>query len=109
MNKDLEARHALIDSLEVGDLIRLNSKTRVVRAVGYKRGRVSHIVMSIMRCSWTRRPYTVRCRSDLYKVDLQLVKKGYGISRTELEDLLQQEINDRNLRMLTCCDVVGVP
>lgn len=113
----LDARKALIDSLEVGDLIRLNGKLRVVRGIGrrtYKSplrsSQVYSVTLSIQRCSWTGRPYTVRGRCDLYHAELQVVQKGYGAERGPLEVLLQRDIDNRHgdTRLLECCDVIGV-
>lgn len=103
------ARERLIDSLEVGDLIRLNDKLRVVRGVSKYRGsqRTRCVTFAIRRCSWTRRPDTVRNRFDLYRVRLAIVKKGFGLGTDALSVLLQSDI-DNNTKTLECCDVVGV-
>ena len=109
MKPDRKEREALIDSLQVGDLIRINNLTRVVRGVAHKRGgKVRSITFSIQRCSWTRRPYTVLGRSDLYLCTLHVVKRGYGVQRTGLEALLQKDVEDHNSRILECCDVIGM-
>lgn len=107
-------RLALIDSLEVGDLIRLNGTLRVVRDVSRPPKRSSKgyrnysFTFAILRCSWTHRPYTVRNRVDLYRADLSVVCKGYGAERGPLEVELQREIADDRIRLLECCDVIGV-
>lgn len=112
MKPDRAEREALIDSLEVGDLVEINGRRRIVREVAHARSRdraqVSHITLSIQRCSWTRRPYTVRNRCDLYLCQMRMVRKGYGAERGPLEGLLQKDIENHNLRLLECCDVVGV-
>lgn len=116
---DREARKALIDSLEVGDLISLNGRLRIVRDIGRRPNRKSpllddqvySIVLSIQRCSWTRRPYTVRNRCDLYNENLFIVQKAYGTEHGPLEVMLQDEIEKRSgfdKRILECCDVIGV-
>lgn len=103
------ARTALIDSLEVGDLIRLNSKLRVVRDIGRSRkGRITCLVFAISRCSWTRRPFTVYVRTDLYNARLELVKKGYGLGDDFLSAKLQETIADHSIKDIECCDVIGV-
>lgn len=102
------AREALIDSLEVGDLIRLNNRARVVRAVSKGRdGKTNSIVLSIQAVSWTRKPYTTKVRCDLYLCQLELVKKGYGVGRTELELQLQKDIERVSPCSLSPFDVVG--
>ena len=107
MKPDRVERESLIDSLEVGDLIRINDLKRVVRDVRRRRGKVTHITLSIQRCTWTRRPYTVKNRTDLYLCRLDVVTKGYGVGRTELEAMLQKDISDHNLQLLHCGDVKG--
>ena len=123
---DRAQREALIDKLEAGDLVRLNGKLRVVRAITMfsdrprrgrprrlqRSGRVRSITFSIMRCSWTRQPFTTRSRCDLYLVDLAIVQKAFGCEHGPLDVLLQQQINSRHQphaqRLLECCDVIGV-
>lgn len=111
----LEERKALIDSLQVGDLIRLNGTLRIVRDLGRRTRRsplkseqVYSITCAIRRCSWTRRPYTTINRCDLYHARLEVVRRGYGTEHGPIEVMLQQEIADDNLRILECCDVIGV-
>lgn len=105
-------REALIDSLETGDLIQLNGRLRVVREVTrFEKNpdRLRSITMSIQRCSWTRKPYTVRGRADLYYGNLAIVSKGFGCEHGPLDVLLQQQIESRDApKLLDCCDVVGV-
>lgn len=110
----LTERKALIDSLEVGDLISLNGTLRVVRAIGRRRPKsylkdwqVYSIGLSILRCSWTRRPVTHKGRCDLYHCDLSVVQKGYGVTHTPIEEILQRDI-ETGTRVLECCDVIGV-
>ena len=91
-------RMELIDSLRVGDLIRVNGKLRIVRDTWgppkrSPRGwRVCGVTFAIRRCSWTRRPTTSVDRFSLYRVPLEIVRRGYGTSRTPLGAKLQQEI-----------------
>lgn len=86
----------------------MNSKLRIVRHVGKHRdGRTRSLTFAIRRRSWTRRPTTVYNRVDLYRCELVLVKKDYGLVHSSLEARLQNDI-DFNLRTLTYADVVGV-
>ena len=103
-------REATIDSLSAGDLVRRNGRLRVVRDVARKAGgRVRSVTFSIQRCSWTRRPYTTVGRSDMYAGTLEVVCRGYGVSRGPLEVLLQRDIEAKGAAsLLECCDVVGV-
>ncbi|HET6725856.1 MAG TPA: hypothetical protein VFH85_07620 [Gammaproteobacteria bacterium] len=119
---DTEARierEAMIDSLQVGDLVRFRGALRVVRGVnrfaGYRKSKrkpsqVQSIDFSILRCSWTRRPYTVVSRCDLYRVPLEIVKRGFGTEHGPLDVLLQRDIDARGCApsLLQCCDVIGV-
>jgi hypothetical protein len=100
---------AIIDDLRAGDIVAFNRRVRVVREVTRRRGRVSHVTFSILRCSWTRRPFTTRNRSDLYHVDLMILVRDYPIDATPLEALLYRDImNTREKSVLQCCDVIGV-
>ena len=109
-------REALIDSLQVGDLVRLNGTLRVVRAIGLptpkssrRKDRVYSVTFAIRRCSWTRKGYTVKGRVDLYNCPLEVVKRGFGVNNGPLEAMLQEDIeNRRGHALLECCDVIGV-
>lgn len=103
-------RRALIDSLECGDLVRINGTLRIVRSANRRQpgGKVYTLTFAIRRCSWTHRPYTVMNRAMLYHADLEVIQRGYGAERGPLEIELQAEIADRNRRHMHCCDVIGV-
>jgi hypothetical protein len=112
---ELSARKELIDSLELGDLVRINGTLRVVRDVSpgrFKQAqvRVRSITFSILRCSWTRRPYTVKNRCDLYHAKVEVVQKGFGCEHGPIEVVLQEDITKRfyDKSLLECCDVIGV-
>jgi hypothetical protein len=104
-----EAREALIDSIEDGDLIRLNGTLRVARSVSRREGRVKSITFAIRRCSWTRRPYTVVGRTDMYLKPLEIVAKGFGLCHGPLDMFLQSDVEARGgPSLLQCCDVIGI-
>lgn len=113
---DRAEREALIDSLQVGDLVRVNGTLRVVRGLGIptpkssrRKDRAYSVTFSIRRCSWTRRPYTVVSRCALYNVPLEVVVRGYGTERGPLDVLLQADCDARTgPSLLECCDVIGV-
>lgn len=109
-----------IDELQVGDVLRNDGGFRVVREVtrfghGSRRGvrqfdrlgQVNCITLSILRCSWTKRPYTVMNRYDI-------VYQGYRPAgfRVRLDKPIDAQIaralQDRTEYTMTCCDVVGV-
>lgn len=108
------ARRKIIDTVQNGNLIRVNGRIRVARDVtkGMVAGRfvVKCITMSILTCSWTTRPYTVYNRYDLSAKPFEVVDRsdwrGFGV----MADLLQQDILARHVRspVLKACDVVGV-
>ncbi|AAX84887.1 hypothetical protein [Xanthomonas phage Xp15] len=105
-----EARKSLLKSLEPGDLILVNGSLRIVRDATHKSsGNFGWITLSIMRCSWTRKPYTVKTWSDLYRVNLQVVAKGFGLGGSKLDELIQQDIMNKQSgkTVLECCDVIG--
>ncbi len=112
-----EAREALIDSLQVGDLIRRNGTLRLVRHVtrlheGSGRlnrrdgkrypGRVKSVTFAIRRCSWTGRPVTVIGRVDLYYGTLEIVRRNFPLARSFEEAVLQDEVSLKGPRVLSC-------
>lgn len=111
-------RMELIDSLQVGDLIRVNGALRIVRETWgppkrSPRGwRVYGVVFAIRRCSWTRRPTTSVDRFSLYRIPLEIVRRGYGACRTPLGAKLQAEIHATrgtcDFGDLRCCHVAKV-
>lgn len=109
-----QAQLDLIDTLEIGDLVRLCGRNRIVRDVTRKDGRVRLITFSILRRSWTNKPFTVYSRVDLYG-HLTVVQKGYGAERTDLEKRLQafilkkdRPLADRMQPPIKAEDVIGV-
>lgn len=113
---DRAEREALIDSLQVGDLVRLNGTLRVVRGIGKptpksprKQDKVYSVTFAIRRCSWTRKPYTVKGRVDLYNIPLEIVRRNFGTVHGPMDCLLQQDCDRRNgPTLLECCDVIGI-
>jgi hypothetical protein len=114
MNNKRAERIRLVESLRENDLIRWNGKLRVIRGVtpgtgtGYRRISFS---FSILRCSWTRRPFTTYTRTDLQdlKRPLELVARNYK-DKTVIGQLVNKDIQARSSApsVLECCDVVGV-
>jgi hypothetical protein len=102
-------REVLIDSIQTEDLIRLNGAIRIARSVKRKGGRVKSVIFAIRRCSWTRRPYTVINRADMYLKPLEIVAKGFSLCRGPIDAMLQSDIEARGgPSLLECCDVIGV-
>lgn len=104
-------RYEFLKSLRQWDVIRFNGKLRVVREVKWV-GMRGFFTFSILRCSWTKRPYTVYNSTDLGnpKFNLELVFRNYR-PKLILETVLQKTIQrDQPSRMLelNCCDVVGI-
>lgn len=90
-----------VASLRVGDVLRSPSgKLRTIREVGS-----ASVALSILRCSWTRRPYTVYVASDL--IDWSRTGQRRRL-RSPLDRALALELADRARRKLTCCDVEGI-
>lgn len=112
-------REALIDSLEVGDLVMFRGSLRIVRDVGRFQGyrkskrkprQVQSVVFSIQKCSWTRRPYTVVSRCELYRVPFAIIKRGFGVEHGPIDVLLNRDVlsTKGSPSILQCCDVIGV-
>lgn len=100
------------DKVKVGDVIETRAGTlRVIRQVNRRRGRVQSITLSIRRCSWTTRPYTIYNRHDMKWNGFRPVRK-----RVRLKTLLDKELltcitMDAAAKDLPlhCCDVKGLP
>ena len=99
------------DRIKVGDVLLERNKTqRVVREVSYRKdGFIWGVHFAIKRCSWTRRCYTVLCRSDLKQRGFvpagARVRLDQPIDKKIARDL---EYDNRFNQRLTCCDVEGV-
>jgi hypothetical protein len=101
-------------NIEVGQVLRApNGRLRIVRAVHRSApkktgtvGRATIVMLSILRCSWTRRCYTV------YSV-AELAGSGYSITqaRAKLKGPLNEKINDaieNHSCYPRCYDTVGI-
>lgn len=70
-------------------------------------GFTTHVHLTIMRCSWTRRPYTVKTYCDLQRAGFQPTGK-----RVKIDGLLKRvqcdAMKDHLERELFSWDVVGV-
>jgi len=97
------------DKIQRGDILASPSGLRVVRRVKYtKDGFIYGIVLSILRCSWTRRPYTTVTRSDLGNRGF-LPTGAKASLRATIDQQLDREIGaNEKSRRLYCWDVVGI-
>lgn len=108
------ARRKIIDTVQDGNLIRVNGRIRVARDVTRSmvagRSVVKYITMSILVCSWTTKPYTVYNRYDLSAKPFEVVDRGDWRGFGVMADLLQQDILAKRVSssVLKACDVVGV-
>lgn len=109
-------RRTFLESLQPMDVVRLNGRLRVIRKIErHKQWRPApqhpqriYFWFSIVRCSWTHRPYTVKTMTDLAHVDIELVMRNYT-PKSELEWQLQKDIQARTHKpCLDCCDVKGI-
>jgi hypothetical protein len=93
---------------ERGDM----NRPRIVREVAMSKGKgregfLCAVTFSILRCSWTHRPYTVVCRSDLKCRGF--TPAGVRVtSMTLMDKRLNAAIIDLDNRRLSCCDVRGM-
>lgn len=101
--------------VQVGDVLECNRgrTQRVVRAVSrFNNGDLNCVVFTIMHCSWTG-----ACTTTLTYTDLNY--RGFrptGVRRRLRRRIDKQIAHDANWmtshkdrRLLTCCDVSGVP
>lgn len=81
---------------------------RVVRKVtNGASGFTTYVTFAIMRCSWTRRPYTVMNYIDLKAHGFRPTGIRVKLT-TKMDKELTKDILDKNRRKLYCWDVVGV-
>lgn len=96
-----------IRRIQVGDVLRTDKVFRVVRSVTHHPCGRTSVCFSIRHCSWTRRPITVLCSSDLKS-------RGYrpaGVRvklNTELDAALAEECKMQDKPKIKCCDVRGI-
>lgn len=109
-----------VDQLQVGDVLRRGKDFRVVREVtlnnkknmrGAPRvdrlGKPQMISFSILKCSWTHRPYT--CYNVREVVISGWIPAGFRLKLDRLYDkLLAEDLHKLKDLNLDCCDVVGV-
>lgn len=97
------------DSLAVGSVIKSKKGRtfRAVRKVTYKHdGRIWGVHLSIRRCSWTKRCYTIYTRNDLiqfFRPTSMKVKIG-----SRIDSKILKNMSDPHVRTLDCCDVKGI-
>jgi len=101
------------DTLKVGDvLISPTGSWRVVRAVSYwsednwcatRRGLLQSVTLSIKRCSWTGRAFTLKIRSDLAR--WQKLEGARAKLSTEADRKLLEDIRKYTTNHFTCCTV----
>lgn len=93
----------------VGDVLRSRGGTyRVVRKVSRVRGRLHYITFAIKRCSWTGRCTTTVNSHDLRYADYEPVTGVRWKFATLLDEKIQADIANPNLRKTPCCAVIGV-
>lgn len=97
-----------IDKLRAGDIIKFGENLRIVLEVKKFNSKVQYVTFIILRCSWTRRPYTVYSRREVLARGKPLHKR-VNLKRQPFATL----VNDLNAPtpkqcVLQCDDVVGV-
>ena len=103
----------LLLSLKPMDLVRLNGRLRIVREASIKLNKNGKaggsLAFSIMRCSWTKRPYTYKNVYDIKALGIELVARNV-ILKHGLNKLLNEDFAKGTTEkcVLTCCDVIGI-
>lgn len=95
-----------IDRLQVGDVIKSPSGAfRVVRLVDRPTERRIFVGLTIRKCSWTRRCYTLLCRYDLRAY----TKLPFRVKLdSELDSMVLRELDSSTAPLIDCCDIKGV-
>lgn len=99
------------DKLKVGDVIMSRAGTkRIIRKVTLKKnGFIWGVTMVIRHCSWTTRPVTAYCRSDLASAGFRPTGQRKRLKKSGLDALIEREAECHDYPTITCCDVSGVP
>ena len=99
-------------TIGVGDVIaRLNGPWRVVRQVSrYQDGDLRTVALSIKRCSWTHRCYTIYGYNDLRMLGYRKIAVKRRALRKAIDRQIAASIHQPawERRILKCCDVEGV-
>lgn len=98
------------DDLSVGDLLSNGRTTRTVRYVSRRGTRLSYVGLSIIRCSWTKRCYTIYHVRDVVYMGYSKIPGRARLDRP-IDRKISRAITCRDGaegRSLTCCDVEGV-
>ncbi len=99
-----------IASLKIGDVIvsKKSGMLRVVRELsGYGAISMRSVSVTIQRCSWTHRPYTIIDRFMLRR-DYECTGTNVGVLNSPLDMAMKYEINSRKKPKITCCMVKGI-
>ncbi len=102
-----------IKKIQKGDVLRSRSGMfRIVRRVSHCGASIpkTWVHMSIQRCSWTGRPYTIYNGNDLRQMGFAPVKANPFALRTEFDRELERNFDKDYARdcTLDCCDVRGI-
>lgn len=99
-----------LQSLRENDLIRVNGRLRLIRAVHWRQWKgmtpTGYFTFAIARCSWTKRCTTSQKSTDFYHRTVELVARNYQ-PKGEFEANITAHARDKNLNSLHCCDVIG--
>lgn len=97
--------------LKVGDVIRKgDGPFRVVRELMRRRdGRLYSVSLTIRRCSWTHRCYTILNATDLRQQGYRQVRVRRRPLRKRIDRAILKAIHEPAWqKSLTCCDVESV-
>jgi len=95
-------------NIREGDVLvsRTGFRRIVRRAVHFRSGDLYMVWMTIQRCSWTGRCYTVKTYNDL--IFEGFTPAGYALTLTkDLDKRIADEFHKLD-KGLTCCDVEGI-
>lgn len=102
------------DDLQEGDVLSNGRTFRVVRGVSYwkhgpSKGLLWGVSVSIQRCSWTGRCFTLLTASDLLTLGFAKVEGVRVKLNTELDRRIHRDVHGSwRSREASCCDVIGV-
>lgn len=98
-------RFGWIRKIKVGDILVEGNTPRVVRYVKHGTQR-TYVALSIRRCSWTTRCYTILTTSDLKTRRFRPTSKRQRLTK-KIDRQIANAINETKI-YLTCCDIEGI-
>lgn len=120
-----QAKYEFLRSIKEGTLIRLNGSLRLCRRIVWikrkpKRGLAKryldqdkgYFYFTILKCSWTKRAYTIRTSNDMAQAKIEIVATNFNSKMTAFDEAFLAELDSNRTypfkRNMNCCTVHGI-